>query len=143
MSQEKEERSFENVRYEYEDVCENIRHYSNLRFAVFSVFSVVIGGMIAMAFSSGQFIANGSILAKVGGLLITLVFWNFEERVTDFLIYFQSRARELESLLNYSQISLKPRAKFPVFDTMHVVRMFFAILTVFWAYAFAASLTSP
>jgi hypothetical protein len=137
---ELQERSLESVRHEYEEAGENIRHYSNLRFAVFSVFSVVIGALIAITFSGEPLIANGQMIAKAGGLLITWVFWNFEERVSDYVLHFQRIAGELEHTLGYRQLTEKPRAKFPVLSTIYTVRIFFTLLTCFWIYVIAASL---
>lgn len=119
---------------EYTEVSQNLRHYSNLRFAIFSVYFAVIAGISAITFSKGQFDETATQFAKVGGLLITLVFWSFEERTGQIFEHFGRVAHQLEGLLGYSQLSTRPSAKFPVFGAEIITRLFFVLLTVFWVY---------
>jgi len=42
MSEQQQERSAENLRHEYTEAAQTIRHYANLRFALFSIFFAVI-----------------------------------------------------------------------------------------------------
>lgn len=48
MSEDKT--SLENLRLEYSEANNNRRHYSNLRFAVLTVFFAVLGGVASVAF---------------------------------------------------------------------------------------------
>lgn len=41
MSGQPQGRSEESLRHEYTEVVQNVRHYSNLRFAVFTIFFAV------------------------------------------------------------------------------------------------------
>ena len=44
------EHHFEELSLEYSEVNNNIRHYSALRFAIFTVYFAVIGGIVSIAF---------------------------------------------------------------------------------------------
>jgi hypothetical protein len=42
--------NLENLRHEYSEVNNNLRHYSALRFAIFGVYFAVVGGVSSIAF---------------------------------------------------------------------------------------------
>lgn len=121
----------EHLRYEYLDVVENIRHYSNMRFVIFSVFFAVMGAVLVVVFS-GQTSSNVSLYAKVGGLLLTIVFWIYEERASEMFHHYRKVGIELESKLGYKQISSTPAARFPVLEAKYTTRLFFFLWSVFW-----------
>jgi hypothetical protein len=134
MDDSKQQRSFESLKNEYTEANQNFRHFSALRFAVFSVFFAVEAGIAAVAFSNGQFVPNAVIFAKVGGLLVTLVFWSYQERIVRLIAHFMKVAAELEQQLGYTQISTRPPAKVPFLDINTITRLFFPLLIVFWIY---------
>jgi hypothetical protein len=80
MSEETAE--LENLRLEYSEVNNNRRHYSNLRFAVFSVYFAVLGGLVSVAFGIVEIKSpsQASIIlgARIAGLLFTVIFFSFE-----------------------------------------------------------------
>ena len=139
MSEQKQEQAVDRLKNEYAEVNQNLRHYSGLRFAIFSVFFAVMAGTAGLSFSSGQFTPFAATAAKVGGLIATLVFWNFEERTLRLLTHFGKVAAELERSLGYTQLSTRPPAKFPVLDSGIITRLFFLILTAFWVYTLIAN----
>jgi hypothetical protein len=55
MSEQNQKRSEESLRHEYTEVALNARHYSGLRFAVFTILFAVLGGVGFVAFGKGQF----------------------------------------------------------------------------------------
>lgn len=129
-----QERSIESLKHEYADVTENIRHYSNLRFVIFSVFFAVMGGITLLAFSDSGVTPLATRFAKVGGLLVTLIFWVYEERASQMFSHFSKVGIELESKLGYRQISTRPPGKFPVLEAKYVTRIFFVLWIAFWIY---------
>lgn len=129
-----QERSIESLKHEYADVTENIRHYSNLRFVIFSVFFAVMGGIVLFAFSSSGITPLAARFAKIGGLLITLIFWIYEERASQMFSHFRGVGIELESKLDYRQISTMPPGKFPILEAKYTTRIFFILWTAFWIY---------
>lgn len=87
MSEEK--KSLENLRAEYSEANTNRRHYSNLRFAVFSVYFAVLGGLSSVAFSVVEIKSPSptSIVlgARIAGLLFTVI--SFHSRFSATLIF--------------------------------------------------------
>jgi hypothetical protein len=140
----KQRRSLESIKHEYSDACQNLRHYSNLRFAIFSVFFAVTAGIIVVAFNNDNRVTPyASQFAKVGGLLVTLVFWNYQERASLMAIHHAKVASELEQFLGYSQMSTRPRNRFLSYEAKYITRIFFLFLTVFWAYTIYTIFASP
>jgi hypothetical protein len=138
MAEKTEQHSFEKLKNEYSEVNENFRHFSSLRFAIFSVYFAVEAAIFSAAFSSGKFGPSAIIFAKVGGLLVTLVFWSYQERVVRLIAHFMQVASKLESKLGYTQISTRPPAKFPIPDINTTTRLFFPIMIAFWIYSLFA-----
>jgi len=132
--------STEDLKHEYADVTENIRHYSIMRCVIFSVFSAVMGGIAFFAFSDGGIARPAAILAKIGGLLVIFVFWVYEERASQMFSHFSKVAMELESKLGYRQISTRPPGKFPILEAKYTTRIFFILWTAFWIYALFTNL---
>lgn len=75
MGERNQPRSEESLRHEYTEVVQNIRHYSNLRFAVFSIFFAVLGGVGIVAFGKGQFDEHAAVVARIGGFPVIALFW--------------------------------------------------------------------
>ena len=67
---------------EYTEACLNVRHYSSLQFAMFTVFFAVLGGLMMISFNIKVSIENKYLIiaAKIAGLLITYVFWTYFEK---------------------------------------------------------------
>lgn len=128
------DKELEGLKHEYSEVNNYIRHYSALRFAVFTLYFGIIGGISSVAFgivkieSSAPTILN--ISAKIGGLLITLVFFLFEYRLQLLVEHNYRVARKLESLLGYIQITERP--KFPRLRTTYAIRGLYIMLILFW-----------
>ena len=130
MAEKAKQPSIESAQKEYSEVNENFRHFSSLRFAIFTVYFAVETGILT-AFTSGKFNPNEVIL---GGLVITLVFWGYQERNIRLIAHFMQVAAKLESQLGYTQISTRPHARFPIPDINTITRLFFFIMIVFWIY---------
>jgi hypothetical protein len=139
MAEKSQPSSVENLRNEYSEVNENFRHFSSLRFAIFSVYFAIQAGIFAAAFKSGGFSECGVNFAKVGGLLITLVFWGYQERNVQLIAHFMKVATKLESQLGYTQMSTRPPAKFPIPDINTITRIFFPFMVIFWIYTLFVS----
>jgi len=135
MAEKSSRRSFDNLKSEYAEVNQNFRHFSSLRFGIFSAFFAVQAGMITVAFSSqDKFISNAPVSAKIGGVIVTIFFWMYQERIIRLITHFMKVATDLEKQLGYTQISKRPPAKFPFFDINTITRVFFPIFIVFWIY---------
>jgi hypothetical protein len=71
------------------------------------------------------------IVLKAGGLITTLLFWIHQERTMIYWNHFVGRAAELEEGLGFKQYSTRPRAG--LLSSFKAMRLFFIILTFFWA----------
>jgi hypothetical protein len=129
----------ESLKNEYSEANQNFRHFSSLRFAVFSVFFAIEAGLANAAFNAdGTFTSDAINYAKVGAILITLVFWSYQERIAQLITHFMKITAELEKKLNYTQVSSRPPARFPSFDLNTITRIFFPLLIAFWIYTLLA-----
>jgi len=134
MAEKAKQPSIESTQKEYSEVNENFRHFSSLRFAIFTVYFAVEAGLFSAAFNSKEFDKEATFFAKIGGLLITLVFWAYQERTVRLIAHFMNVAAKLESQLGYTQISARPPAKFPIPDINTITRLFFPFMILFWIY---------
>jgi membrane associated rhomboid family serine protease len=144
MSEQHKQRSEESLRHEYNEVALNARHYSTLRFAVYTILFVVMGGVGFVAFGKGQFDAHTAQVARIAGFPIIGIFWWYEERVRQLLDHSSSVAMELERALGYTQYTTRPDHPWPYLRKAKVVgRLLYCSLTLLWLYAvFAVPLGS-
>ena len=136
MSEQQQGRIEESLRHEYTEVVQNIRHYSNLRFAILTIFFAVMAGVGFVAFGKGQFDAHAAKIARVAGFFVTAVFWLWLERVAQHFAHYIKVAAELERHLGYTQFSTRPPAQhFYLEGNIGIPRLFFVPLVVLWVYA--------
>ena len=116
---------------EYKDVSTNMRQYGNMRFAQLTLFIVLIAGLLTVLFTSDPPLTSlvGFVL-KIGGLIITVVFWIIEERAADHWHHFSRRAVELEKELGYQQYSTRPART--VVTATNAVRALYFFVFLFW-----------
>ncbi len=97
------------VEKEYLDASENFRHYSNLRFAIFTIYLAVMAGLGSVAFKSDSSVPSYVlVVARIGGLLMTFAFWHYEEQAFQLLKHFHKQAKFLEGSLRYMQFKEMP-----------------------------------
>ena len=135
MSEQRQERSQESLRHEYTEVVQTIRNYGNLRFAVFSIFFAVMGGVGFVAFGKGQFDAHAAMVARFGGFPVIALFWWYVERLDQLFAHHISEAIELERSLGYRQFTTRPTQPRYLPNFRVVGRGFFSLHTLLWAYA--------
>ena len=81
--------------HEYLDVSSNMRTYTNLRFAQMTIFAAITAGLLAIIFDHNNLQAPSTIqLLKFVGIILSLVFWVFEERAADSYFYYLRRAKK-------------------------------------------------
>lgn len=105
------------------DLIELVKHYGNMRFAMFTVFSAILGGLISFPFSEGGrlfFTSYPQLRPPLGisGLVLSLLFTFAELRIAYLLYIYQSQLYEHSALP-------KPRAP------------------LFWAFFAAATMAAP
>jgi hypothetical protein len=135
MSEEKG--SLENLRLEYSEVNNNRRHYSNLRFAILTVFFAVVGGVASVAFGIVEVKSPTSInivlWSRFAGLVFTLTFFSFEVLCEFNISHFGHVAKDLEELLGYRQFKTRtgPYAKV----TRSFIWGMYTLIIVFWIFS--------
>jgi hypothetical protein len=133
MSEQNQSRSEESLRHEYTEVVQNIRHYSNLRFAIFTIFIAVMGGVGFVAFGKGQFETHAALVARIAGVPVIALFWLYQERTGYRYNHAHSVAVNLERALNYTELT-SVSTQFPPGPSL-ISRLFFFLLTLAWSYA--------
>lgn len=116
---------------EYLDATNNIRHYQTTRFAMLTIFIALVAGLINIQFGGSEplpFIS--SLILKLAGLAITLLYFILHERTMLYWRHFVKRASELEQELGYRHYSSRPPAG--IFSGTNAVRMFFIVLMLYW-----------
>jgi hypothetical protein len=126
------------VESEYSELGSAIRHYSALRFAMLTIFFALIGGLMTFAFDHAQTSGFVTVATKIGGVLVTFVFWVFEYRVSAYMACFDQRAFELEQKLGYAIYSARQKSQpwLGIFSTPRASRILFAACSVFWIISF-------
>ena len=107
---------------EYEQLCENIRHYSNMRFAQLTLYFALTGGLVA--FLSGPDAPPHStirLLFLTAGAVSAGAFGVMEERATAYWHHFLQRAEELEKPLGFSQFTTRPKTR--IFKATYACRV--------------------
>ncbi|MBM3357791.1 MAG: hypothetical protein FJY54_08695 [Betaproteobacteria bacterium] len=132
MSEQQQSRSEESLRHEYSEAVQTIRHYANLRFALFSIFFAVIGGTGIVASGKGQFDAQAALAARIAGFVVITIFWMYIEVLGRSFQRFMAMAVEIERAIGYTQWTRRPSFLLPGYV---MFRLFFFLLTVLWVYA--------
>lgn len=135
MSEQQQDRSPESLRHEYTEAVQTVRHYGNLRLALFSIFFAVIGGAGLVAFGKGQFDGQAALVARIAGFVVIAIFWMYIERLGQLFDHFTRMVVELERSLGYRQWTARPASKLPVLRAHIMFHLFFCLLTVLWLYA--------
>jgi hypothetical protein len=97
---------------EYGEAAQSYRHYSALRFAIFSIYVAVIaalGGAALGVVGDGKPESIGTRAAAVGAWLVTALFWIFERACLMHRRYFVNVMKGLEPVLGYTSMTNLPR----------------------------------
>jgi len=114
---------------EYEDVSNNLRQYTGMRFAQMTLFVAITGGLVSMLKDGSPFSWLWVIIG-VFGVISGGIFWVLEERSVDYWHHFMRRALELEKELGYRQYTGRPKRDYV--SATNATRLLHAILIVFW-----------
>lgn len=91
---------------EYKILNENMRWFSNVRFAQLTLLIAISVGLFTIVFTSKPPLSHiAAIILKAAGILTILAFWMLEELAADYWRHFRRRAEELEKELGYKQYS--------------------------------------
>jgi ABC-type branched-subunit amino acid transport system permease subunit len=128
----------ESLRHEHAELCNYHRHYSGLRFVVFTVYFAVLGGIAAVAFGLADIRERDFplvIWARAAGLVVTVAFFLFEVLCERNARYYAESIRKLARDLGYLQMAQKPRAWL---KAKYVTFPLYLLLLAFWVFALVA-----
>jgi len=114
---------------EYEDVSNNLRQYTGMRFAQMTLFVAITGGLVSIPKDGSPF-SWLWVIVGVFGVISGGIFWVLEERAVDYWHHFMRRALELEKELGYRQYTGRPERDYVT--ATNATRLLHAILIVFW-----------
>jgi hypothetical protein len=127
-------RNVDGLRHEYSEVNNDIRNHTNLRFTIFTVYLLALGGLLSIAFGLVETkSANPDQLkriGRIGGLLVTLLFFFYEVRLQSLINHHFDIAKQLERTLGYTHISTRHSWRW--YRTHHITIVFFLIMIAFW-----------
>ncbi|PYS93008.1 MAG: hypothetical protein DMF64_07070 [Acidobacteria bacterium] len=137
-----DERKVKGWRQEYTEVNSYYRHYSALRFVMFSVYFAVTAGIASVAFGVVEIKSFGASLIigmiKVSGLLITVAFLMYELRLEQVIDHYRIWAKKLEEELGYAQMTERPLSRL----TFGTTKALYYLMIAFWSLAFILFLIS-
>jgi hypothetical protein len=97
-----------------------------------TIYTALTGGMLNLTYGkSGSLSTQAGISLKVAGLLLTLLFWNLQERTMLYWYNFVQRAAELEETLGFNQYTSRPRAG--ILSSRNAMRLLFLVMVLLWA----------
>ncbi|MBC8504228.1 MAG: hypothetical protein H8D34_05185 [Chloroflexi bacterium] len=115
---------------EYLDLCETMRHFGNIRFAQMTLYLAITAGIVTTLFQSDTISHLARISLKIGGIIVTILFWLMDARAMDYWNHFRRRAIQLEKTLNFEQWSKSPADKF--FSTTNILKILYILILAFW-----------
>jgi hypothetical protein len=131
------ERNRAEMMHEYTETNNNIRHYSNLRFAIFTVYFAVLGGLMYVAFGFLD-VKTGDprytkLWARIIGLVVSLLFLVLELNCEHYLKAYLKVGKEIENKLGYKQLTERDETGYkgllrPQYATLSI----YGGLIVFW-----------
>lgn len=78
----------------FKQVCETARHYGNLRFAMFTVFTAILGALLAVEMGKIGPLSPGRLVVgfRCASILLSLLFALAELRVSKLISFYQEQA---------------------------------------------------
>jgi hypothetical protein len=120
---------------EYKDVSINMRQYGTMRFAQLTLFVAASGALLLAALKPLGEVSGGRRNAvRIGGLILTVIFWILEERSTAYWVLYRERAKYLEKTLGFEQYQRRPNPMRIVFEinATNAMRLLFVSSIIFW-----------
>ena len=129
--------SHDSLEKEYFDVSANMRQYANMRFAQLTLMVAATGALVATMAGHDKPVPDAlSIVLKIAGIVVALVFWAMEERAADYWHHFARRAVCLEQILGFEQYGKRPAQRF--FTATNAARLLYIGVLALWVSALIA-----
>jgi hypothetical protein len=130
-----EKGDFGNLRCVYSEVNHNHRHYSNLRFAAFTLYFVVLGGLLYFSYGGGTKLSSlgwWEVISrtKMIALLLTAAFFAFEIFCELTMRQLRKVAKELEEALGFRQFRAEVFS--PMLSASYFIWAVYFMFILFW-----------
>jgi hypothetical protein len=124
----------EKLMHEYSELSSNVRHYSSLRFAMFTVYFGLTGGIASAAFHfvepKAHNVVEPFIVARCAGVFFTVIFFVLETIINRILTHEVAILKTLEAQLGYSELAnLQGRR---VFNSRNTIYALYMGVGLFW-----------
>jgi hypothetical protein len=122
----------EDLRHEYTETAASYRHFSNLRFAILTVYVALVGALGSVALSIvGAADPWVSWVASVGAVVVTATFFACERVCEGNRRYFVSALVTIEHQLDYTTMTNFPHNR--VLRAAPMLFVFYSANLVFWS----------
>lgn len=120
---------------EYSETLTSLRHYSNLRFAIFSVFAGITAALLAAVYGRDTPLSGRvDIALRLFGVLVTASFWWIEFTLDGYITAFARKAAVLNPRSHLmDRPSLRRRGVPWATMSLHVGTAAFWLLSIAWA----------
>ena len=119
---------------EFNEISDSIRHYSNLRFAVLTLFFAFAGAGISFLYGEHPPKQSFAIIGtQLAGIVGSLILWFFEYRIQDEFLHLERRAATVEKELGYDVYRRRTRFRIRMF---WLTSIFFGGVILFWCISF-------
>jgi len=116
---------------EYKELCNNMRHYGNMRFGQLTIFVALMGALFAFVSRNGTMCQQTTTLLQVATVVMGAAFWVMEERGADYWHHFKYKARQIEKRLGYEQHKESPPEAIPEFTATNAARVLYVAIPWF------------
>ena len=130
-----------NFELEYKTLADNIRWWSNLRFAQLTLFVILMAAIYSTVNSVASPISDTVRFGlELGAFSTSLVFMYLEFRANEYWTHFVEPASEIEGHLGFSQYSTRPQRRV---RTSFLLLIFFGAIAAYWLFALVAPMFWP
>jgi hypothetical protein len=121
----------------FKQVCETARHYGNLRFAMFTVFTAILGALLAVEMGKIGPLSQGRLVLgfRCASILLSFLFALAELRVTKLILFYQEQADK--KFRPRFRLPLPSRHAFWRFVIPAIMLAPFLLAFVYWGIALA------
>ena len=119
---------------EFKQACELFRHYSNMRFAIITVYIAITTAILSVIFGNNPPPDTTQYLLNIGGLLFTIIFLWFQEVAIKHLAAIATYGETIETSVNFKLFANRGKPKHKIFYMAIATRILYSIFAIFWIF---------
>jgi len=135
----------QDCRLTYQELCSTARHYSNLRFAMFTVFSTILAALVGLEvrqYASPPVAAPPSSLVlffRIASLALAFLFGLAQWRVSDLIVFYQEESDKIKKQWPLLTLPLPTGHEGWKYLVRPVMLAPFLLACIFWAWRIVAT----